>query len=87
MAVRLEINAGALYELRGEPGVKEDLERRARAVLEACGGEEAGYDMGSEQGAKRPQGRWRTAVYTRTEEGKRDNAEHNTLVRNLSAGR
>lgn len=87
MTTRLEINAGALYELRSEPGVKADLERRGRAILAACGGEDAGYDMGSEQGARRPQGRWRVGVFTRTEDAKQDNAEHNTLVRNLSAGR
>jgi hypothetical protein len=85
--IELEINAGALYRLRSEPGVVADLERRAQAILAACGGTEAGYAVGSEQGARRPQGRWRVAVYTRTNEAKRDNAVNNTLIRNLSAGR
>jgi hypothetical protein len=87
MTTRLEINAGALYALRGELGVRLDLERRGRAVLDACGGEDAGYEMASEQGARRPQGRWRVAVYTRTEEAKEDAATNNTLIHNLSAGR
>jgi hypothetical protein len=85
MSFRLEIREGALYELRSAPGVQAELERRARAVLEACGGEAAGYALSSGQGAKRPQGRWRTAVYTSNLNARVDNARNQTLIRNFGA--
>lgn len=85
--VRIEIKRGALYDLRREPGVRQDCERRARAVLQAAGGEAAGYMMSSSQGAKRPQGRWRAAVFTSNFDAILDNARNNTLVRAFGAAR
>ncbi|MBF6189426.1 hypothetical protein [Nocardia farcinica] len=83
---RLVMKPGALYQLRREPGVRADLERRGRAVLSRCG-EAAGYMMTSGQGAKRPQGRWRVAVFTANVTAMVDNRRHNTLVRAFGAAR
>lgn len=86
-STRLVFNDQGMYKLRRQPGVRADLERRARAVLEACGGEAAGYMMTSTQGAKRPQGRWRTAVFTANLTAMLDNRRNQTLVRAFSAAR
>ncbi|MGW6121503.1 hypothetical protein ACWFRF_20845 [Nocardia sp. NPDC055165] len=80
---RLEFNIDAFYELRSAPGVVADLERRGSKILEACGGEEAGYFMYSEQGARDPQGRHQVTVVAGSEEARIDNGENNTLVRNF----
>lgn len=85
--VRLVMKPGALYEIRRAPGVQADLQRRARKVLEAVGGEAAGYMMSSTQGRKNPQGRWRASVFTATPKAMRQNARDNTLVRNFGAAR
>jgi hypothetical protein len=84
---RIEMKRDALYETRRAPKLRQDLERRGRAVLDAAGGEAAGYMMSSTQGAKRPQGRWRVAVFTSNFAAMLDNRRNNTLVRAFGAGR
>lgn len=74
-----------LYNLRSAPGVKADLTGRAERLAAACGGSAAGYETSSQQGAKRPQGRWRATVVTATPRAMVSNAKHNTLIRNLGA--
>lgn len=85
--MRLVFKRDAMYDVRQQPKVRADLEQRAEAVAEACGGEAAGYATSSTQGAKRPQGRWRTAVYTRNFAAILDNARNNTLVRKFGRAR
>ncbi|WP_342800974.1 hypothetical protein [Nocardia sp. No.11] len=85
--MRLVMKRDALYEIRRAPGVQRDLERRARKVLAAAGGEAAGYMMSTTQGEKKPQGRWRAAVFTSNFKAIKDNARNNTLVRNFGAAR
>lgn len=84
---RIEMKRDALYETRRAPILRDDLERCARVVLDAAGGEAAGYMMSSSQGAKQPQGRWRTAVFTANFAAILDNRRNNTLVRAFAAGR
>lgn len=74
-----------LYNLRSAPGVKADLTGRAERLAAACGGSEEGYFTSSQQGAKRPQGRWRATVVTGTAKAAADNARNNTLIRNLGS--
>ncbi|EME14806.1 hypothetical protein [Rhodococcus triatomae] len=85
MAVKIVWNQGAMYELRSSPEVVALLEAIGNRILEAAGGEQAGYVMSSQQGAKRPQGRWRVSVATATAEAMLDNAKNNTLIRALGA--
>lgn len=84
--VRVKHHIGAYHQLRSAPGVVGRLESEGRRTLSAAGGRVAGYDMGSQQGAKRPQGRWRVAVVTATRKAMRDNARNNTLLRALRSG-
>lgn len=84
---RVQFKPNAFYELRRSPGVVAELESRARRILAAAGGEEAGYVMSSQQGARRPQGRWRTTVAAKSRKAKRQNAKNNTLLHALDAGR
>jgi hypothetical protein len=84
---RIEWNPNAFYEMRRAPGVIRELERRGRAVLNACGGEAAGYVMTSEQGDRSPQGRWQVSVIAATEEARIDNGRNQTLIRNFGAAR
>jgi hypothetical protein len=44
-----------------------------------------GYKISSQQGAARPQGRWRVTVITANTHAVRDNAKHNRLVRLMLA--
>lgn len=87
MAIKLVINKQGFYELRAAPGIVADEERRAKAVLEACGGTEAGYMISSRQGKKKPQGRWGARVFTATAKAMARNRKHNILVRAFGAAR
>ncbi|RBO82070.1 hypothetical protein [Nocardia puris] len=87
MGDRVDWNLEAFRQLRSAPGVVADLERRGRALMNACGGEAAGYVMTSEQGARNPQGRWQVSVIAASEEARIDNGQNNTLIRNLGAAR
>ncbi|MFC5789670.1 hypothetical protein ACFPPE_07355 [Agromyces tardus] len=85
--MKLVFKRDAMYDVRQQPKVRADLLARAEAVAAACGGEEAGYATSSTQGAKKPQGRWRAAVYTMTFDAILDNARNNTLVRRFGSAR
>ncbi len=82
--VKIRWNHNALYQIRSAPGVRAELERRGRRIVANANStlrERDGYAMSSTQGARRPQGRWRVTVFTRSTHAKRSNARHNTLVR------
>lgn len=88
---KIKLNNAGFYAIRQEPKVRALLERKAEAIAKACneasGLGDEGYKTSSQQGRKDPQGRWRTTVMTTTEATKIDNAENDTLLRNLDAGR
>lgn len=82
--VKIKYNSGAFYDLRRAPGVVADLESRAKRVQSAAG---EMYEFGSQQGARKPQGRWRTSVAAVRYKARYDNAKNHTLERSLDAGR
>lgn len=74
-------------ELRSDPGVVADLERRAEAIADWCNSNGKGrYATSSQQGKRKPQGRWRTTVITADADSMRDNAKHQRLLEGLDAG-
>ena len=81
---KVKMNLYGFYKLRSAPGVIADLERRAARVKAAAGGD---HDTSSQQGEKKPYGRWRTTVVAWSYADKKANAQSNTLLRALDAGR
>lgn len=85
--IKIEWHRGAFYRLRSEPGVVSALEGWAERVADEANGlagtGTGGYRTSSRQGARRPQGRWRTTVITATADVMEDNAANNTLIRAL----
>jgi len=90
MTVRIKWNRGALHKIRSAPRVVDELQDwagkvagRANRMAAANGHESAAYKTSSRQGAKRPQGRWRTTVITANAKAMVDNMNHNTLTKAL----
>lgn len=80
-------NNRAFYDLRRDPAVVAELERRGRRVVKAANDslkEKQGYRMSSFQGKRKPQGRWFVQVYAASRHAKHSDAVHNTLVRVLN---
>lgn len=85
MTVRIKWNPNALYDVRRDPALIAAEEEAAQKVADEANSIGKGtYVVGSRQGAKRPQGRWRTSVATGDAKAMADNARHNTLIRSLS---
>lgn len=89
MAIRIKHKVGGYYKIRSAGGVQaflngaaDDVAARANAQLKGKGGK--GFKTSSRQGAKRPQGRWRTTVAAVSPYAKRHNAKNNTLLKALS---
>ncbi|AKD99209.1 hypothetical protein XU06_22935 [Rhodococcus erythropolis] len=84
MANRVEIKPGALYEIRRSPETQSEIDGLAARMASAAG---PGFEWSSQQGAKRPSGRWRAIVYPATWSARQRNATENTLVRVLGSVR
>ncbi|QRY43177.1 hypothetical protein JVX93_21775 [Mycolicibacterium boenickei] len=89
MTIRVKHKVGGYYKLRSSGGVRvflegaaENVAARANAQLKGKGGK--GFVAASRQGAKRPQGRWRTSVAAVSPYAKRANAKRNILIRALN---
>lgn len=80
---RVRWSVQAFERLRRLPEVDALLAERARAIAEACGGAEAGYEHSQTSGRTRS----RASVITATPEAQADNASSQTLLRGLDAGR
>ena len=87
--MKVKHKVGGYYKVRSAGGVvaflegaAEDVAKRANAQLKGKGGK--GFVMSSRQGAKRPQGRWRTSVAAVSPYAKRANAKRNILIKALS---
>lgn len=88
MTIKVKHKVGGYYKLRSAGGVQaflegaaEDVAKRANARLDGGG---KGFRTSSRQGAKRPQGRWRTTVVAVSPYAKRANAKYNILLKSLS---
>lgn len=79
---RVDWNMKGFRELRTDPGVLKDMQDRAARIAAAAG---PGYETDS--GITRGRGRARASVRTGTSEAAVDNAQNNTLLRSLDAGR
>jgi hypothetical protein len=78
----------SFYEVRSAPQVVEALENLGRHVLDEANSRlgEDGYEMTSEQGARRPFGRWQVRVFTRTNKAKAAEARDHHLNNILGIG-
>lgn len=80
---KLVIDQAAIKALRKAPAVVADLERRAKKIAAAAGGEEIGYRV-THLALEDPRG---AVSVMATGHAARHNRKHNSLVRNLDAGR
>lgn len=76
---KVTLNHAQFRALRNDPAVVNDLYARAQRIAAACG---PGYEASAQTGRNRA----RASVITATKESRRDNAKHNTLVKNMGAG-
>ena len=84
--MKIEFNKDAFYQLRSEPGVVGLLEEKAQRLADTANASGSGtYAVGSRQGARRPQGRWRASVVTADYAAMRDQAKNHTLQRALGS--
>lgn len=79
-AIRFVPKHDALYALRSSAPVAGMVDAKAAELAAAAG---PGYDWSSQQGERRPQGRWRAIVFPATWRARLDNARNNTLARLL----
>jgi hypothetical protein len=85
MSLRIEWNDNALYEIRSDPAVVAAEETEAQRVCDKANSIGKGtYAVGSRQGRKAPQGRWRTTVVTADARAMANNAKNNTLIRSMT---
>lgn len=80
---KLVIDQAAIKAIRKAPAVVADLERRAKKIAAAAGGEEIGYRV-THLALEDPRG---AVSVMATGHAARHNRKHNSLVRNLDAGR
>lgn len=85
--MKIVFNPQAFYEIRREPAVVAELDKIAQKTANWCNANGKGtYAVGSQQGRKAPQGRWRASVVTADATAIAYNAKHHILLRGLSAG-
>lgn len=85
--MKIKFHKGVFYDIRRSPKVVSALEGCSERIAAAANSSSPGYATGSQQGVRRPQGRWRTSVVTGTAEAMVDNARNNTLVKSMDAGK
>lgn len=78
--MKVKWNRQAFQQIRKSPEVQADIGRRVQRIAAACGD---GYDYSVMEGRTRARG----TVITAKHRAIRDNAKHNTLLRNLNVGR
>lgn len=79
--IRIKFNRREMKAILKNQGTRQELERRADLIHSAISHE--GYEVASSIGKNRA----RASVIAVTQYARRSNAIHNTLVRNIGAGR
>lgn len=77
---RVKLDISGFDELRKDPNLVADINARAQRIANAAG---AGYEVSPRTGKKRH----RASVITESYEAANDNAENNTLLKAMDAGR
>ena len=84
--MRIVWNPNALYEVRSDPALVALEVAEAQKVADRASSIGKGtYVVGSRQGRKAPQGRWRTTVVTADAKAMANNAKRNTLIRAMGS--
>lgn len=82
--MRIDFNNDWFWDERREADVVALLDGAAEKVCDRANEMGNGtYAVGSQQGRKNPQGRWRASVVTADAKAMVDNAKNNTLIRAL----
>lgn len=85
MSVRYELAPDALYNLRREPKLVAVEKAEAQKIADRANAAGKGtYVVGSRQGMRNPQGRWRTNVSTGDARAMASDRKYNTLIRAVS---
>ncbi len=85
-AVRFEWLPNALYEMRSDPALVAAEEALAQQIADTANAAGKGtFAVGSRQGMRRPQGRWRTTVVTADAKAMASDRKHNILVRAMGS--
>lgn len=85
MTVRYQLAPDALYNLRRHPELVAVEKAEAQKIADRANAEGKGtYVVGSRQGRRDPQGRWRTNVSTGDARAMASDRKHNTLIRAMS---
>lgn len=84
---RIKWNPEGLYDVRRDPALIDLEEDLAQEIADRAMDMGKGtYVVGSTQGEKRPQGRWRTSVVAADAKAIAHDRKHNTLLRALGGG-
>ena len=84
--MRIEFKTQGFYELRSAPGVVGMLDAEAERIAAAANAVGKGtFAVGSRQGMRRPQGRWRATVVTADAHAIAADRKHNILLRSMGA--
>lgn len=83
--MRIKWNNRGFYDIRRQPALVAQEEKLARGIAARANAElgEPGFQVGSRQGARRPQGRWRTSVAAVTMHARRADRKRNILLKSL----
>lgn len=90
--IKVKLNNQAFYNLRRDPAIVRRLEKGAERVASESmvqaqsAGHDAHYAVGSVQGKKKPQGRWRVSIITANFAAMLDNYKHQRILKNMRRG-
>lgn len=90
--IKVKINNQGFYNLRRDPGLVSKMERGAQSVASQsmsqaqAAGHDANYAVGSVQGARKPQGRWRVSIITANAAAMVDNHYYQRILKNMRKG-